>query len=636
MFTDMVGYTALTQSNESLAMQLLERHNRLLRPFFPKFNGREVKAIGDSFLVEFDSSLDALRCAFEIQSFFHDYNISSRDEWRIHLRIGIHLGDVIHQGSDIFGDAVNIASRIEPIAEPEGICVSRQVYDQVSNKFDLPMTSLGEKSLKNVAVPAEVYKVLMPWSHQPVTGSQILAIRRVAVLPFASLSPDPNDEYFADGLTEELIDRLCKVKELEVIARTSVMTFKKKDVKAADIGKELRAGALVEGSVRKAGNKIRVTAQLINANTEGHLWSSKYDRNLDDIFAVQTDIAEQVAGALEVQLLPAEKSAIEKKQTQSMEAYTLYLKGRQLWNRRTKNGVDEAMKCFERASQVDPNFALAYVGIADCYAVMENFGTIPAAELAPKIKESALRALKLDSGLAEAHTTYAMALATYEWRWEEAELEFKRAIELNPNYATAHHWYAYTVLRTTRRMDEDIREANRALELDPLAPIMTINKGQTLFIQERYDEALECCNIALKMDPEFFPAQTALAYTLVSMGKFDEGTAMYEKYMPHWTILENEKKLLWAWVYARSGRETDARRLLADVVARNDRSIHPTSFAIVYGALGETERMFESLELAFLEREPGLCWTIVEPQMKKFQSDPRLRQIKQKMGIKSL
>ncbi len=635
MFTDMVGYTALTQSNESLAMELLERHNRLLRPFFPKFNGREVKAIGDSFLVEFDSSLDALRCAVEIQSFFHDYNTSSREDWRIHLRIGIHLGDVIHRGSDIFGDAVNIASRIEPIAEPEGICVSRQVYDQVSNKFDLPMTSLGEKSLKNVAVPAEVYKVVMPWSRQPVASLQTLAIRRVAVLPFASLSPDPNDEYFADGLTEELIDRLCKVKELEVIARTSVMSFKKKDVKAADIGRELRAGALVEGSVRKAGNKVRVTAQLINANTEGHLWSSKYDRNLDDIFAVQTDIAEQVAGALEVQLLPTEKSAIEKRQTQSMEAYTLYLKGRQLWNRRTKDSVDEAMKCFERASQVDPSFALAYVGIADCYTVMDNFGIIPASELAPKIKQSALRALKLDATLAEAHTTYAMALAQYEWRWEESELEFKRAIELNPNYATAHQWYCFTVLRCARRVDEEMREADRALELDPLAPIMTINKGQSFFVQERFDEALEYCNMALKMDPDFFPAQTALAYTLVVMGRLNEAIAMYEKYMQRWTIPENDKKLIWAWVYARSGREAEARRILAEAIAQNDRSITPTSFARIYRALGETEKMFESLELAYLQRDGGLNWMIVEPEMKPYQSDPRLQQIKRKMGILS-
>src|SRR5579859_4882784 len=242
MFTDIVGYTALNQSDEAQALEVLDRHDKLLRPFFLKFNGREVKTIGDSFLVEFDSALDATLCAIEIQKFLHDYNISTREDWKIKLRIGIHLGDVVRKGKDILGDAVNIASRIQPLADPEGICLSEQVFDQVHNKIDYPLQRLEGPKLKNVAYATDLYNIVMPWDREttsirPMQSSELRQIEldplRIAILPFTSMSPDPNDDYFADGMTEELISKISLVRELSVISRTSVMSYKKSQSKKA-------------------------------------------------------------------------------------------------------------------------------------------------------------------------------------------------------------------------------------------------------------------------------------------------------------------------------------------------------------------------------------------------------------------
>jgi adenylate cyclase len=260
MFTDIVGFTALSQSDEAQALEVLERHNRLLRPFFPKFNGREIKTIGDSFLVEFDSALDGTNCAIEIQKFLHDYNISTREDWKIKLRIGIHLGDVVRRGEDIVGDAVNIASRIEPLAEPEGVCVSEQVFDQVHNKISYAVEQLDTTELKNVRFQTNVYSILLPWKGRVSLSAERKTAEldrlRVAVLPFSSMSPDPNDEYFADGMTEELISTMSKISGLSVIARTSVMGYKgEKKKKIHEIASELDAGTILEGSVRKAGDQ---------------------------------------------------------------------------------------------------------------------------------------------------------------------------------------------------------------------------------------------------------------------------------------------------------------------------------------------------------------------------------------------
>src|SRR5205807_2745334 len=349
MFTDLVGFTALSQSNETVALSVLDEQRGLLRPMFNRHGGREVKTMGDAFLVEFPSALNAVKCAYEIQKTTREFNRSLSEERRVHLRIGVHLGDIVESQGDISGDAVNIASRIESLADSGGVCLTRQVYDQVQNKFELALTSLGLKSLKNVTSSIEVYKMVMPWQATGSVSSTDRDARRIVILPFANISPDIADEYFADGMTDELIAVLSKIGSLRVVARTSAMRFKGEKATANRIGQELKVGSIIEGSVRKSKNRVRITVQLVDTQSEEQLWAETYDRDLLDIFSVQSDIAQQVASAIELRLGVRENSALLQQQTQNPEAYSLYLKGRNRWNLRSENEVNRAIKYFEEA-----------------------------------------------------------------------------------------------------------------------------------------------------------------------------------------------------------------------------------------------------------------------------------------------
>jgi adenylate cyclase len=272
MYTDMVGYTALGQRSESLSLALVEEQRRLIRPILGRHNGREIKTIGDAFLVEFPSALDAVRCAYDIQRATREFNISFPEEKRIHLRVGLHLGDVVESHGDISGDAVNVASRIEPLAEDGGVCLTRQVFDHVSNKFELPLSSLGPKALKNVSEPLEVFRMMMPWEKEAAETLPQLDSKRVAVLPFVNMSPDPNDAYFADGMTEEIISTVSGISGLSVISRTSVMSYKGATKRVKEIGKELEVGSVLEGSLRKAGTRyesLPSSSMLRETSTSG-------------------------------------------------------------------------------------------------------------------------------------------------------------------------------------------------------------------------------------------------------------------------------------------------------------------------------------------------------------------------------
>lgn len=479
MFTDMIAYTALAQRNEQLSFALVDEQRKIIRPILARHNGREIKTIGDAFLVEFPNAVDAVRCAYDIQRTIREFNFSLSEDRRVHLRIGVHVGEVVESQGDISGDAVNVASRIEPLAEDGGICLTRQVYDHVKNKIDLHMTSLGPKSLKNVAEPTEVFKVDMPWETKTVGSTPHLDAKRLAVMPFVNMSTDPGDAYFADGLTEELISTISNIRDLTVISRTSIMKYKEGRATAGEIGQALKVGSIVEGSVRKSANRARISAQLIDVNTDGHLWARTYDREMDDIFVIQSEIAQQVADALKVRLLANEREEVEKRATGSAEAYMMYLKGRYYWNERTKDSTTKAMKHFEEAIKLDQRYALAYSGLADCYTIMADWFWMDPNDAFPKAREYDQKALEIDPRLAEAHASLGIIYNSYDGKWSESEYEFGQAIELKPGLAYVHMWYGL-LLEALGRHEEALGQIKLAAKLDPLSRIVQSNMGGLL------------------------------------------------------------------------------------------------------------------------------------------------------------
>jgi adenylate cyclase len=625
MFTDMVGYTALGQRNESLSLALVNQQRRIVRPIIKRHSGKEIDTIGDAFLVEFQSALDATRCAYDIQRTIREYNISLPEGEKFLLRIGVHVGDVVEsRKGDISGDAVNVASRIEPLSENGGVCLSRQVYDHVKNKFELPLESLGLKSLKNVLEPLEVFKMMMPWqksierSQQKSPAESIISQLdrlRVAVLPFTSMSPDPNDAFFADGVTEELISALSKISGLQVIARTSVMRYKDEKKSVDEIGRELKVGTVLEGSIRKAGNKLRITAQLINSLNNEHLWSETYDRILEDVFAIQSDIATTVASALRVRLLPEETKRIAKEPTKNLEAHSFYLKGLQyFWEVANPARIRNAVKYFERAIELDPEFALAIAALGDMYS-NDNNQTLGMSyeERISKSKELVTKALAIDPDLAEAHR----ALGNIEWAmhgrnregWLTEEREFKRAIELDPNYASSHNFLGHHFLREGK-FEEAMLELKKASELDPinLGYLYEVWKGWVLTSSRKFAEAEEHFTRFLKNYPEHQNmAHENLGLVCLGQSRFVEALGHFEKEFelavyPEW------KPYALAGLgvaYAKLGRKDDAMKTIQELesVSKSTGREINTFLAWIYCALGERGEAVTLLERANDQKE---------------------------------
>ncbi len=635
MVTDIVGYTALTQEDEDRTLEVLEEHGKLLQGIFSQYGGRVVKSTGDGFLVEFPSALSAIQCALDVQEAVKRRNQQVPEGRRLQLRIGLHVGEVVPHNGDILGDGVNIAARIERLAPPGGIALSQQVYDQVQHRVNVELVSLGKQALKNVRLPVEVYHVA---GDAPARRRPNREKTRIAVLPLANISPDPADAYFADGMTEELIYRLSQIGGLRVIAHTSVMSYRGARKRISQIGEELGVGVVLEGSVRKAGNRMRITAQLVDTRTEEHLWSCAYDRELEDVFALQRDIAHEVAQALKVKLLAGERRQLAKEATQDVEAYTLYLKGRHFWNQRTQEGLDRGIDYFQRALEADPEFAPAHAGLADSFAVLTALGFMTPEEGYPLAEEAALEALRLDEGLAEAHASLGLIRWQYRRDTSQAERSLRHAIELNPNYATAHHWYAL-LLAATGRLDEAVPEIRRALELDPLSPAINADAGKLLTLARRYDEAQEQYLNALEISPNYLKAGihigVATAYLL--QGKVDDARRSLEQAQrlsdPADQVSQVWMTALSGLVHVQRGEEDEARRLLDSLNSMPPHHDLAFATAVLTMAVGETERGFAWLEEACERRDGSILWAKVHPCLDAVREDPRFQDLLARMGL---
>ena len=631
MFTDIAGYSALTQKDEKMALQLLEKHNELIRPIFSKHNGAEVKTIGDSFLVEFGSALAAVECSLELQKVLHDYNGEKSSAEKLLVRVGIHVGDVVHRGNDVLGDAVNIASRIEPLAQSGGVCISEQVYSEVRNKLPLRITKLEPKQLKNIAFPINVYNLEMPWEGRPKTESeqqQKLDLHRLAVLPFVNISPDPNDSYFADGLTEELIAKLSLIKELKVIARTSIIKYKGKDKSISEIGRELGAGVVIEGSVRKAGNRIRVNIQVINSNNEEQLWSSSFNNNLDDIFAVQGEIAAKVSDSLPEYVLQSKPSIQIPQDTKDVEAYTYYLRATQLLNDGNDETLKEALELFTQATKLDPSFARAYVGIGNCYAELGVRSYISFEESVAGEKFAALKALGIDPYLAEAHSLLSFN-AWGEDDFVKAEKEAKIALELNPNLAEVHSMLG-TLHATMGYPNSALKQFEIAYTLDPLSGEGIRYLGLMLAWKGRESEALDLWNRNIKIAP----FETHLAIAEYAMSKQDDVKAeeevqTLEKLSPSDFRTICMRAFLQSTNEDKEGLEKTIQRLgTFRRGATYDRQIGYIKYMS-----GDTDGFFEAMFRAVETHVLDPFRMRYSPRFEKARQDPRYRKVLEKNGL---
>jgi adenylate cyclase len=640
MFTDIVGYTAITQRDEARSMEILKRHNDLLRPVFQKHFGREVKTIGDAFLIEFGSALQALQCAIDAQETLSNYNKDvPSEEMKLKIRIGIHLGDVIMREKDVFGDAVNIASRIQPLAEPGGICVSDQVYGQVRNKVPYELIKIEQVHLKNVSYPVDVYHVFLPWEPRPKVpvhapeAEGVPLTRRLAILPLSNLTHDPQDDYLVEGMMEELIIGLSNVRDLRVIARSSVMKYKGTTMTVSQIAAELNVGSVVEGSIRKAGTKIRVAIQMIDGKSEEHMFANTYDRDIQDIFAVQTEIAKAVTKALKAKIRSIEKERLEKKPTQSIDAYSIYLKGRFVLHKRTKESMEEASKYFLEAIGLDDHYARAYVGLADSYLLLGSYGYADAKEVYGKAKEYISKALDLDEELAEAHVSLGFLLESYYYDFPAARKEFERAVSLSPGYAQARHWYGMD-LALFGEFEEAVKQLEKALESDPLSAQIATMLGNFYVFLGRNDDALFQWNKALMSNPDNVPAYLNRGIFYAEEGKKDKAVADMNKAM-ELTSGATVVKCVKAFALAALGDREGALLILHEVQsAPQGEYVSPWYLALVHAALGSRDEFFSLAEKAVDERSAEIA-ALVSPDkmMDQVRGDPRYAGLLRKLGL---
>ena len=530
---DVQGYSRLMGEDELATVRTLTGHRELMTSLIVGHQGRVVDATGDNLLAEFASVVDAAQCAVDIQGALKARNDELPEDRRMVFRIGINLGDVIEEGDRIYGDGVNIAARLEGLADGGGICISGSAYDQIEDKLALGYEYLGEQSVKNIRKPVRVYRI--GTATEPVIPHMKEELQfpdrpSIAVLPFLNMSGDPEQEYFSDGITEDLITDLSKISGLFVIARNSTFTYKGRPVKIQQVGKDLGVRYVLEGSVRKAGDRVRITAQLLDAKSEGHLWAERYDRGLEDIFALQDEVTQKIVSVLAVRLTEGEqiRRACKCRQPCDIRAYDDYLRGLESLFQFTEEANAHAREVFEKSVKAAPHFALAHSKLGDTYFNEWVFGWSQDPGRLDSALDLAKKAIALDDSLSEPHELLGRV---YLWKGlhEQAIAELERAVSLDPNDAEGLAGLG-SVLAWSGRPKEALELIRRAMRLNPRYPVYYLwNLGHAYFLMERHQEAIAAFKRALNVNADFHPAHFYLAASYSLIGRMGEARAEMER-----------------------------------------------------------------------------------------------------------
>src|SRR5438552_9108163 len=675
LFVDIVCYSKLSINEQRALLDTLNQIIRSTDEFrSAETRGRLIKiATGDGMaLVFYNSPESPVECALEIAR----ADIAHPE---LELRMGIHSGPVsgvvdVNKRANLAGAGINMAQRVMDCGDAGHILLSKRVAEdlaqyghwqphlhdlgevEVKHGVRVHVVNLYTEDLGNPQLPkkfqslkkhstrvrwarmtaallalAAIIAGIAIFSRYRVRSAPVASEKSIAVLPFDNLSHDPENAYFSEGIQDEILTRLAKIAELKVISRTSTQRFKSAPSDLRQIAQQLAVANILEGSVQKANDQVRVNVQLINALTDAHLWADTYDRKLTDIFAVETEIAKTVADVLQAKLTGSEQHVIAARPTANTEAHQLYLKGRFFWNKRTGGDLKKSIDYFEQAIAADPNYALAYAGVADGYVWLPGYTAGAPRDCYPKATAAAKKALQLDDTLAEAHTTLALAIWLYDFDSAQAIREFQRAIELNPNYAIAHQQYGNNTLAALGRFDDAIVEGKRAVELDPLSLVINTDLGSDYYYARRYDEAIAQLRKTMEMDPRFYITHIVLAQALDAKGDRDAAIGEWQKAR----ALNDDPALLGLLgrAYGLSGNKAEAEKNLDQLKKLSkERYVSDYSFALVYLGLGNKEEALRWLEQSYQDRAGSdIGYIRVDPLLDPLRGDPRFEALAKKI-----
>jgi TolB-like protein/Tfp pilus assembly protein PilF len=638
MFTDIEGYSAIMQQNEQKALMIKDRHRSVLENEHKKFNGNVIQYYGDGTLSIFMSAVQAVECALVMQQSFCK-------EPEIPVRIGLHIGDIIINDANVFGDGVNLASRIESLGVPGSVLISDKVNDELHNHPEIKTLSMGVYQLKNIDRPVEVFALDHEGLIKPVPNSlqgktqekkvpgvsSVISKKSVAVLPFVNMSNDPEQEYFSDGIAEEILNSLSHLNDLKVAGRTSSFQFKGTATHLREIGQKLGVRNVLEGSVRKQRNRIRVTVQLVNVEDGFHLWSEKYDREMDDIFSIQDEIALSVTEKLKITLLDEERAIITNTSTADKDAYDFYLKGRFYWNRRGP-GLRKGLEYFIQAAELDPEFSLAHAGLADTYALFAFYSILPPHQVIPKARQAAEKAIQLNPARVEPYSILAYITTFYDWNWTEAKKQFEKAIAINPGYAPAHYWYSNYLSWVDKDYAQSVAEAFKAIELEPLFSHSYNTLGSAHVCARNFEEACKANQTAIELDANSFLSYTSLATALHGLDKCEEAIETI-KIAVNISARHQYALLIMSWLYSEVNNITEAQKILDELMLRSKTEfISGLSLSAAAYASKNYEKALEFLERAFEERAGLLISISGYPFFSFIKTDPRFQPFLKKMN----